>query len=121
MKQTHKPEPYLDVYGKKIFKKLMETADEYNLEVDSIAASIMAQQLSIIQRASREINERGVTQAGTTFNRQSPAVKTFNEASSKFLSYASEYGLTVQARKRLFREIEKLPMSDALDRLVNDE
>lgn len=120
MKHLLKPESYLDSYGKRIFQSLVAICEGYSIEIDPISASIMAQQLSIIQRASKEMNKKGISQDGKTFDRQTPAVKTFHEASSKFLSYASEFGITPQARKRLFREIEKLELSDALDRLVED-
>lgn len=121
MNRNKKPEPYLDAYGKRVFHVILEICESCGVAVDSIGASIMAQLLSIFQRASKEANAHGVSIEGENIDRQHPAVKTLLDASSKWLSYAREYGIPTAARARIFKKIENYQLSDALDRLVVDD
>lgn len=114
------PEPYLDEYGRKVFEKLIDTCANYGIDIDSISASIMAQQLTMILRAATEMNAEGQTQKGN-IDRQHPSVKTWDSTTSRWLSYAHAFGITAQAKRMLFNEIQKIPISDALDRLVGDD
>jgi phage terminase small subunit len=121
MKYKKKPEPYLDSYGKRVFQAIITICEGYGVEIDSIGASIMAQLLSIFNRASAEANKQGITLEGDSMDRQHPSVRTALDASSKWLSYAREYGIPTAARARIFKQVEKYELSDAIDRLVVDD
>ncbi len=121
MRYKNKPEPYLDSYGKRVYHTILEICESYDVAIDPIGGSIMAQLLSVFQRASKEANKQGISIEGENLDRQHPAVKTLLEASSKWLSYAKEYGIPTAARARIFKKIETYQLTDALDRLVIDD